>query len=194
MRPSDLVVCRGFPCADVARDAYAVSAGAVDPDAVSVVLVAEASPADPALAAETTVLAFRGAGEQVDSLADIAGLGVYLTTAIKCGKTRYAISTQTIRTCAALLDVALGLFPLARSLLLMGDVAIKAVNAVARANGEPRVVPAGSTYRLRGGDYRFRGLKVFPSYLQAGPAYFIEAAKRRMIAEDIAAALAHARG
>lgn len=194
MRPSDLVVCRGFPCADVARGAYAVPTRAVDPDAVSTLLVAEAAPVDPALAAETTVTAFRDAGEDVRSLADIAALGVYLTTAIKCGKTRYAISPQTVRTCASLLDVELGLFPLARSLLLMGDVAIKAVNAVARANAEPCVIPAGATYKLRGGEYRFRGMKAFPSYLQAGPAFFIETSKRRMIAEDIAAALAHARG
>jgi hypothetical protein len=53
-------------------------------------------------------------------------------------------------------------------------------------------VPAGPTYRIRGGDFRFRGCRVFPSYLQAGPAFFIEASKRRMIAEDIAAAMAHA--
>jgi hypothetical protein len=30
---------------------------------------------------------------------------------------------------------------------------------------------------------------VFPSYLQAGPSFFIEKSKRRMIAEDIANAL-----
>jgi hypothetical protein len=30
---------------------------------------------------------------------------------------------------------------------------------------------------------------VFPSYLQAGPSFYIEKTKRRMIAEDIAAAL-----
>ncbi len=77
--------------------------------------------------------------------------------------------------------------------MLMGDSAIKAVNAIARRNGEPRVVPAGSTYKLRGGDYRFRGMKVFPSYVQAGPAFFIEKSKRQMIAEDIAAALAYVR-
>jgi hypothetical protein len=75
----------------------------------------------------------------------------------------------------------------------MGDVAITSLNAIARRAGEPRVVPAGATYRLRGGDYRFRGLKVFPSYVQAGPSFFIEKSKRRMIAEDIAAALSYVR-
>jgi hypothetical protein len=56
-------------------------------------------------------------------------------------------------------------------------------------SGEGRVIPAGSTYKIRGGDYRFRGRRVFPSYLQVGPSFNIEKSKRRMIAEDIAAAL-----
>ncbi len=34
------------------------------------------------------------------------------------------------------------------------------------------------------------GGRVFPSYLQAGPSFFIEKSKRKMIAEDITAALA----
>jgi uracil-DNA glycosylase len=165
-------------------------------------MVAEAPPADPAdwfdagpdaLYARTTVQAFRDAGEDVSSLEDVLDLGIYLTTAVKCGKTGYAISTDTVRACSALLEVELGVFPLARALMLMGDTAIKAVNAIARRNGEPRVVSAGSTYKLRGGDYRFRGMKVFPSYVQAGQAFYIEKSKRQMIAEDIAAALTYVR-
>ena len=189
MRPSALLHCEANACGDVDRRRFAVPGPLVDPDAFRVILVAEATPADPALAAETTVAAFRAAGCDVESLDDIAALGVYLTTAVKCGKCGSAVSTETIRACAPLLAAELDLFPFARSLLLMGDVAIKALNAVARRAGEPRPVPAGATYRLRGGDYRFRGMRVFPSYLHAGPAWFIEASKRRMIAEDIAAAL-----
>ncbi|AKB18523.1 hypothetical protein [Methanosarcina sp. WH1] len=71
----------------------------------------------------------------------------------------------------------------------MGDVAIKAVNYIASRNGEGKVIPAGSTYKLRGKDYFFRGKRAFPSYLQAGPSFFIEKSKRKMIAEDIAASL-----
>jgi hypothetical protein len=33
------------------------------------------------------------------------------------------------------------------------------------------------------------GCKNFPSYLQAGPSFFIEKSKRKMIAEDIHTAL-----
>jgi len=81
------------------------------------------------------------------------------------------------------------LFPHVKVLMLMGDVAIKALNYIALRAGEKRVIPAGSTYKLRGQEYFFRGMRVFPSYLQAGPSYFIEESKRRMVAEAIAAAL-----
>jgi hypothetical protein len=71
----------------------------------------------------------------------------------------------------------------------MGDVAIKAVNYIAQRAGAGRVIPAGSTYKIRGGEYFFGDKQAFPSYTQAGPSFFIEKSKRRMIAEDIAAAL-----
>ena len=73
--------------------------------------------------------------------------------------------------------------------MLMGDVAIRALNYIAQRTGENRVIPAGSTYKTRGQKYFFRGMRVFPSYLQAGPSFFIEKSKQRMVAEDIAAAL-----
>jgi uracil-DNA glycosylase len=199
---NELVRCESFSCLDVEHERYTVPGAVANPDTVTVVMVAEAPPPDPAdwfdagadaLYARTTVQAFRDAGEDVSSLEDVLDLGVYLTTAVKCGKTGYAISTDTVRACSVLLETEIGVFPLARALMLMGDTAIKAVNAIARRNGEPRVVSAGSTYKLRGGDYRFRGMKVFPSYVQAGQAFYIEKSKRQMIAEDIAAALTYVR-
>jgi uracil-DNA glycosylase len=84
----------------------------------------------------------------------------------------------------------LDLLPNVQAYLLMGDVTIKAVNHTARSAGQQRVIPAGATYKIRGGQHTFRGKRAFPSYLQAGPSFFIEKSKRRMIAEDIAAALA----
>ena len=47
----------------------------------------------------------------------------------------------------------------------------------------------GCLDRPTGGEYVFRGARAYPSYLQAGPSFFIEKSKRRMIAEDIKAAL-----
>jgi uracil-DNA glycosylase len=120
---------------------------------------------------------------------DILDLGVYLTTAVKCGKTGYGIAADSIQRCSLLLEKEIALFPNVRAWLLMGDVAIKAINMIAKRNGEPRVIPAGSTYKIRGGEFHFRGARAFPSYVQAGPAFFVEKVKRKMIAQDIGQAL-----
>lgn len=56
----------------------------------------------------------------------------------------------------------------------MGDVAINAVNHIAKKVDGERVIPSGSTYKIRKGAYYFKGSRVFPSYLQAGPSFFIE--------------------
>jgi uracil-DNA glycosylase len=198
MRVTDVVRCAAFPCADVNHAGYTVPPLDLDPARVRVVLISETAPADPAdgyyaagdpLFARTTVQAFRDAGANVDSIAGILSLGVHLTTAIKCAKIGYAVPTAAIRECSLLLEWEIGLFPNVGALLLMGDVAIQAVNTIARRMGQPRVIPAGSTYKIRGEEYRFRGARAFPSYLQAGPSFFIEKSKRKMIAEDIAEAL-----
>jgi uracil-DNA glycosylase len=192
------VGCELFPCADVKHDLYIVPDVDLKPDGVAIAMISEAPPADPSdyyyaagdpLFQQTTVQAFNDAGASVSSIQDILDLGVYLTTAVKCGKTGYAIKAATIKQCSLILEQELALFPNAQAYMLMGDVAIKAINYIAKRAGEGRVVPAGSTYKIRGRDYAFRGVRAFPSYTQAGPSFFIEKSKRRMIAEDISAAL-----
>jgi len=198
MRVSELIGCQDFPCADVRHECYVVPNADVDPEKISIILISEAAPADPAdyyyatgnpLFAQTTVQAFQDAGAKVASIRDILDLGVYLTTAVKCGKTGYGIEGGTIKTCSFLLEQELAHLPNVKTFLLMGDVAIKAVNEIARRAGQPRVIPAGSTYKIRGGEFTFQGKRALPSYLQAGPSFFIEKSKRKMIAEDIATAL-----
>jgi uracil-DNA glycosylase len=205
------IQCDGFPCAGVNQDAYLVPDVDLDPEAISIVLISEAAPPDPAdhyyasgtaagiagggpLFQQTTVQAFQDAGADVTSIQEILDLGVYLTTAVKCSKVGYTIKAAPIRECSQLLERELALFPNVQAYLLMGDVAIKAVNYIARRAGEPRVIPAGSTYKIRGETYTWRGRRAYPSYTQAGPSFFIEKSKRAMIAEDIAAALALVQG
>jgi uracil-DNA glycosylase len=198
MRVTEHVHCDGFPCAGVDHDCYIVPDANLDASRISIVLISEAAPPDMAdyyyapgspLFEQTTVQAFRDAGAAVSSIRDILDLGVYLTTAVKCGKVGYNIKAGPIKECSLLLERELALFPDIQAYLLMGDVAIRAINYIARRAGEGRVIPAGSTYKIRGAEYTFRGVRAFPSYLQAGPSFFIEKSKRRMIAEDIAAAL-----
>jgi uracil-DNA glycosylase len=198
MRVAEHVRCDTFPCVDAEHERYVIPDIAIRPSKVRIVLVSEAAPPDPSdyyyaagrpLFQETTVQAFRDAGANVSSVRDILGRGMYLTTAVKCGKTAYGIRAGTIKECSSLLEAELALFPNLTAILLMGDVAIKALNYISIRAGEGKVVPAGSTYKTRKGQFFFRGIRVFPSYLQAGPSFFIEQSKRRMIAEDIAAAL-----
>lgn len=199
MRVSEAICCQGLPCPDVRHECYQVPDVEIGPEEVSIVLISEAAPADPAddyyapgdpLFGQTTVQAFRDAGAEVSSVKDIFDLGVYLTTAVKCGKTAYGIKPGTIKQCSLLLERELDLFPKVKALLLMGDVAIRAINEIAKRAGQKRVIPSGSTYKIRDQDYWFQGARAFPSYLQAGPSFFIEKSKRKMIAEDIGAALA----
>ena len=198
MRVKEHIGCKTFPCTDVRHEYYLVPDPDLNPSDISIVLISEAAPADPKdyyyasgdpLFQQTTVQAFNDAGVDVASVQDIVDLGVYLTTAVKCGKTGYGIKAGTIKECSLILERELAVFPKVKAYLLMGDVAIKAVNYIAKRAGEDRVIPAGSTYKIRGQEYYFRRRRAFPSYLQAGPSFFIEKSKRRMIAEDIAQAM-----
>jgi len=197
MRPDECVKCELFPCRDVKHDRYQVPAVEVDPMQVKLILISEAAPDDPAdyyyaagspAFAQTTLQAFNDAGVKAQSIQDLLTLGVYLTTAVKCGKTGYGIATATVQECSHLLEAELALFPNVQVYLLMGDVAIKAVNTIAKRGNEGRAIPAGATYKIRGGDFRFHGKPALPSYVQVGPSFGIEKSKQRMIAEDIASA------
>ena len=198
MRIDQHIGCKTFPCNDVRHECYRLPSVDLNPHEISIVLISEAAPPDPGdyyyaagdpLFQRTTVQAFNDAGAGVSSVEDILGLGVYLTTAVKCGKSGYGIKAATIRECSRILERELALLPQVKAFLLMGDVAINAINYIARRAGEDRVIPAGSTYKIRGQEYYFRGRRAFPSYLQAGPSFFIEKSKRMMIAEDISQAM-----
>lgn len=198
MRINQCIGCEDFPCQDVKHESYIIPTIELDPDKVSMVMISEAAPENPAnyyyaggepLFEQTTLLALQDAGVQATSIDDILSMGVYLTSAVKCGKTGYGIKAATIKQCSLILAEELNQFSNVKVYMLMGDVAIKAVNYIAKRHGKERVIPAGSTYKIRGKEYVFGDIRVFPSYLQAGPAFFIEKSKRRMIADDLRQAM-----
>ena len=187
--------CVDFPCEDVNHNHYLLPQVNLDPLSVRAVLISESVPSNPvddyyagenASFAQTTLQAFNQAGVSASSFQDLLDMGFYFTSAVKCAKTDYGIKAATIRTCSFILEQELNLFPHVQVYLLMGDVAIKAANAIAKRETGERAIPAGSTYKIRGGSFTFRGRPALPSYLQVGPSYGIEKSKQRMIAEDIA--------
>jgi len=199
MQPNNFIECIDFPCQDVNKKCYIVPSVEVEPSEIEILMISEAPPEDSSdyfyapgtpFFAETTLEAFSDAGLDVASMKDVLNLGVYVTTAIKCGKTAYSISPETIENCSRrILENEISMFPKAKAILLMGDTAIKAMNYIAKRNIGKAIIPSGSTYKIRKGEYFYKQFRVFPSYLQTGKSYLIEKSKRKMIAEDIKAAL-----
>ncbi len=163
-------------------------------------MISEAPPLDPndyfyakgdPFYMQTTAQAFKDAGFEATNMKDVLDPGVYITTAIKCGKTEYSIASKTVENCSNLLEKEMDLFPSVETIMLMGDTAIKALNYIAKRNIGKRIIPSASTYKIRKNEYFYDGVRVFPTYLQTGKSYLIEKSKRKMIAEDIKTALKH---
>ncbi|MGD0780629.1 MAG: uracil-DNA glycosylase family protein [Dehalococcoidales bacterium] len=194
MKITDKVRCLDFPCVDIDRNSYILPSTEIDAAKIKIIMITEAPPnakADYFYAAgnpfylQTTLQAFKDAGADVASMRDILNLGVYITTAIKCGKTQYAVSPTTMKNCAKLLEQEIALFPNVKVFLLGGDVAIKMMNEIWKQKTGKRVIPAGSTYKIRGQAYYYGNIRVMPSYTPAGKNFLIEKSKRHMVAEDI---------
>jgi hypothetical protein len=198
MLVSDYIACNDFPCIDVNHERHIIPNIDLSPDKIRLVMISESAPEDPLdyyyaagnpLYQINTIQAFSFSGLEDISFQDLLDMGFYFTTAVKCGKTGYGIKANTIKTCSHLLEKELELFPSVKVYMLMGDVAIKSINYIAKRNGEGRPVPAGSTYKIRDGEFFFRKGRVLPSYMQVGPSFGIEKSKQRMIGEDITKAL-----
>lgn len=198
MRVCDCIRCENFPCKDVNKDAYRFPDADIDFDKIKIFMISEAPPGEKndyfyvpgnPFYLQTTMQAFNDAGIAISSMKEILDLGVYITTAIKCGKTQYSISTETVKNCSDLLEKEINLFLNIKVFLLMGDVAIKSLNNIAKRQTGKKDIPGGSTYKTRHQEFYFKGKRIFPSYLQTGKNYLIEKSKRRMIAEDIKQAI-----
>lgn len=199
MRPCKFMNCPDFPCQDVNKNRYAIPDVEVDAEKIRAIMISEAPSAEMSddfyaqgkpFYAQTTVQAFNDAGFDVSSMNDVLKRGVYVTTAIKCAKTAYAVIPKTIENCGVrILEKEIDLFPNVKTILLMGDTAIRAMNFIAQRNTGKRIIPNGSTYKIRKNTYSYKQFRIFPSYLQTGKSYLIERSKRKMIAEDTKMAL-----
>lgn len=198
MKICDFITCNDFPCLDTDKNCFLVPYAEMNPQDIRIIMISEAPPADKKdyfyapdnpFYLQTTLQAFRDAGKNISTVQEILDLGIYLTTAIKCGKTQYAISTNTIKNCSELLEKEVGFFPNLTVFMLMGDVAIRSMNYIWKRQTGQKIIPSGSTYKIRKQKFHFEEKRVFPSYTQTGKNYLIEKSKRRMIAEDIKEAL-----
>ena len=138
---------------------------------------------------KTTIPLLQGAGTAVTSMQDILQLGIYITNAVKIPKTDYTIDKSSIENSLPYLEAELSLFPNIKVIMLMGDVAKKAFNMIAKESTKKNVIPAVSTYKLRNSEIYYKGIRVMPSYIMTGRNILIEKSKVTMATEDIATML-----
>ena len=202
MLAGDLNRCIGFPCTDVDHTGYVLPSLPARRDHIRVIMLSAAPP--PAADGSTeyrspfaltdVVEVFQAAGFDVLDLEDVRNLGVYVTTAINCPKIGFGVRQETVETCSHFLEAEIDMFPNVKSILLMGNTAIRAINAVAvRKFGSP-AIPTGSAYKVKGHEYPFGDIALFPSYPASGRNLSVEGTRQEVIAIDIRNAIEVAGG
>lgn len=175
----------------------------IDPQKVSIIMICEALPENDedyfyasgdSLYVSNTLAAFNLAGVEVKNMDDITKRGVYLTVAVKAPRKGLVFPSEVIREHSYALEEEFNLFPNVQVILLMGDAAIKALNYISLRVTKVKTIPGGSTYKIRNGEFYFKNIRIFPSYLHTGKNFLIEKAKRMMVAEDIRNAFKHLHG
>ena len=170
----------------------------IDPLTIKAIMINEVVPSDPlqdfygtpdADYLKTTIPLLQGAGTEVTSIQDILKMGIYITNAVKTPKTEYTIDKSSIEKSLPYLEAEISLFPNIKVIMLMGDVAKKAFNLIAKKTTKKNVIPAVSTYKLRNSEIYYKDIRVMPSYIMTGGNILIEKSKVTMATEDIATML-----
>jgi hypothetical protein len=203
MLAGDLNRCTTFPCTDVRHVGHTEPDLPVHRDSIRVIMISAAPPTDAAtikpgyrepIDRTETIQAFRSAGFDVGTIEDIRRLGVYVTTAVKCPKVGFGLKQETVEACSHLLEAEIDQFPNLKSILLMGNTAIRAINAVAERKLGAPVIPNGSAYKVKGHEYPFGDVSLFPSYPESGRNLSVEGNRQDVIAVDIRNAIEVAGG
>jgi uracil-DNA glycosylase len=134
---------------------------------------------------KTTLGLFHNANVSVDNINDIVDMGIYITTAVKSQKTGYTVDTEKIIEHLPILEEEIRMFPNLAVVMLMGDVAKKAFNLIAKRSTGSNCIPSGSTYKIRENEFYYGSIRVFPSYIMTGGNILIEKSKCTMISDDI---------
>ena len=148
----------------------------IDPKNIKVIMINEVVPKNPDdwFYSETNdpenrrnaLGLFEGAGVPVKCMRDILDLGVYITAALKTPKEGYTADPAVIKAQLSLLEAEIALFPNLKLVMLMGDVAIKMVNMIAKVKTKKNACQSGAAGRRRhwaNEDFYWGDARVFPS-------------------------------
>lgn len=166
----------------------------IEPETIQAIMINEVVPSCPeddfygkpdSAYMSTTIPMFRKAGIEIGSVQDILNSGIYITNAVKTPKSEYAVSKESIEDSLPYLEKELALFPNAKVIMLMGDVAKKAFNMICKKATKKNAVPSISTYKLRNTEIFYNGIRIMPSYIMTGQNILIEKSKFEMASKDI---------
>jgi hypothetical protein len=167
----------------------------LDPASIKVVMINEVVPKNPddwfysetpdPENRRTAFGLFENAGISIKSMQDILDMGIYITIALKTPKEGYTPDPATVKIQLPLLEAELSLFPNLKVIMLMGDVAKKAFNMIAKEKTKKNVIPSKPTGGIRMNEYYWDNIRVFPSYIMTGKNLLIEKGKCDTISEDI---------
>lgn len=133
----------------------------------------------------TTIPLFRQAGIDVSTAKELLDLGIYITNAVKIPKSESAVDRHMIEESLPYLEKELSLFPNVEVIMLMGDVAKKAMNMITKKTTKKNAIPSVSTYKLRNNEIYYNNIRLMPSYIMTGKNILIEKSKFQMASEDI---------
>ena len=137
---------------------------------------------------KTALGLFERAGVPIKSMDDILNFGIYITAALKTPKKSSAADPEIIKTQLPLLESEVAMFSNLKLIMLMGDVAIKMLNMIAKAKTNKNACPTGAAGRRKHWDnneFYWGGIRIFPSYIMTGKNLLIEPFKRDTISDDI---------
>ena len=166
----------------------------VNPEIIQTIMINEVVPSCPeedfygkpdSAYMSTTIPMFRKAGIEIGSVQDILNNGIYITNAVKTPKSEYAVSKESIEDSLPYLEKELALFPNAKVIMIMGDVAKKAFNMICKKATKKNAVPSISTYKLRNTEIFYNGIRIMSSYIMTGHNILIEKSKFEMASKDI---------
>ena len=166
----------------------------IEPETIQAIMINEVVPSCPeddfygkpdSAYMSTTIPMFRKAGIEIGSVQDILNNGIYITNAVKTPKSEYAVSKESIEDSLPYLEKELALFPNAKVIMIMGDVAKKAFNMICKKATKKNAVPSISTYKLRNTEIFYNEIRIMSSYIMTGQNILIEKSKFEMASKDI---------
>lgn len=163
-----------------------------NPESIKVVMINEVVPEDvkddfyvpDSSYSQSIIGLFSNAGILCD-MQELLEKGIYVCNAVKTPKEQSVIPILQIKDSLDELEAELSLFDNLKVIMLMGDVARKAFNMIAKKQTGKNVIPSGSTYKLRHNEYFYHDIRVMPSYICTGGNLLIEKGKVSIISEDI---------